>query len=506
MEKVPILLVGGKGHNLPPDLRHRFDLAHIEVDQAVIPPGIAPDAMAIVGLGAVPGGLWDQAQVMARARDVPITRIEYGRELADHLRRFPPIKKILDRQGSNQNRTEQEPKKASEVKQEAATDIGLSDDDVWGQYGPKLIEGVKLLFNTGDKKHEDDFLEDLAKYAGVPAGAAKRVLNRLDEHSVLVNIAGSQTWQLIWSQDGLQVDPDTEPVEPEPPPPKAREDLLSQRVNALTGLHPGPYKSKYQIAQTLALYKEFDTKDGKPMSSTPALRVVEAAIEVEYIEEKDGEFFVHQDDSVTLTRREENSTPGPASAPAATPPTVEKKVSPKDFSLVGKKAPPEPEKDVFTESQIRELVLPAPKVDIPLAKLEMLKGIIAIVHWDTCAINTIHKKFDRKKVARELIDRRLFTQNEWDAYAWETIKKFTFLQAAEALSETPPAFEDEKCICKDCHQEFVDTKDRKTARFRRFGRASTPRRCFECHKKHKASQTVEKESDDNYDPRLPING
>lgn len=500
MEKVPLLLIGGRDHNLPPDLRKRFDLTHVELDRETIPPGLCQDAMAVVVLRAVPGRLWDQAQEIALQRGIPIARVESGNDVASHLRRIPAIKKLLDRQHGNGHRTEQEQEKSSEAVTDTLPDIGLDDDAVWKKYGDKLLEGAKLIFNAGEKKHEADFLEELAEFAGIPTGTVKRMLPQLDYRSVLVNIPDSKTWQLLWSSDGDAVEVDNTPVEPKAPEGR-KETKLEARVLALAGLHPGPYRSKYQIAQTLALYTDFDTKDGKPLASTPALQVVDKAIEAGFAEEKGGEFFIHQDDSITLTRREE-APPGPPPTPASAPPKVG--TPKKGITTVLKKAPPEPKEDVYTDSQIRDTALPPPAVEISIQKLELLKSIIAMMHWDECALASIHKRFDRKKIARVEIDRRLFQQDEWDAYAWETIKKFTFLQAAEALTEKPPEFEDEKCICKDCHEEFIHTKDRKALLFRRFGRASTPRRCFSCHQKHKAA--IANEGDVDYDPRLPING
>lgn len=500
MEKVPLLLIGGRDHNLPPDLRKRFDLTHVELDRETIPPGLCQDAMAVVVLRAVPGRLWDQAQEIALQRGIPIARVESGNDVASHLRRIPEIKKLLDRQHGNGHRTEQEQEKSSEAVTDTLPDIGLDDDSVWKKYGDKLLEGVKILFNAGEKKHEADFLGELSEFVGIPTGTVKRMLPQLDYRSVLVNIPQSQTWQLLWSESGDPVEVDNTPVEPKAPE-GPKETKLEARVLALAGLHPGPYRSKYQLAQTMALYTDFDSKDGKPLSATQALNVVDRAIEAGFAEEKEGEFFVHQDDSLKLTRREE-APPGPPPTPASAPPKVEKRK--KGIAALIGKIPPEPKEDVYTDSQIREAVVPAPAVGIPLPKLEMLKSIIAMVHWDSCAMVSIYKRFDRKKITRVEIDRKLFSQDEWDAYAWETMKKFTFLQAADALTEEAPDFQDEKCICKDCHEEFIHTKDRKALLFRRFGRASTPRRCFECHQKHKAA--IANEGDVDYDPRLPING
>ncbi len=243
-------------------------------------------------------------------------------------------------------------------------------------------------------------------------------------------------------------------------------------VEMVMGLPPGPYESLYQISQVLGEYKEFVTQEGNPISSTYAQKVVKEAHEVEIITMKDGRYFIEHDEKVKLERREQ---PKPKQ-----PPT-------KRYELG--KAPPEPEaqdqsgkKEVYTDSEMRNVLTPAPKVNLMPGVIDVVRTLFPPKVWQDAAYRAIHKRLDRKGYKREPIDPDLLSQEEWDGYAWESLKGLSLERIAPSLTD---AMRDESCICFDCKRNFVFTKGQKQFLMEKFGEYKTPRRCPQCNEARK---------------------
>jgi hypothetical protein len=259
-------------------------------------------------------------------------------------------------------------------------------------------------------------------------------------------------------------------------------------------------------------YKNFFRQDGKSASDSYRLSIAESAFATGVIEEKDGKFYVKQDLSVALTPVEDAPAPIKVESPkpfkskadegktkeesALTAaiqspkerqfPELEKMaggayVSLTDFKGPGFDKPPK-KANLEDPMEVRKL--------FKIEQLALMPGQIALIrslmpnrNWEESATRSIQKRLTKLGSPLKTLPRNLFTNEEWDALAWETLGSLPMGIVAITFREL---YEDRECSCSECGVTFIFTKGEQEHYFRTFdGEVTAPRRCSPCRRLRK---------------------
>ena len=401
------------------------------------------------------------------------------------------------------------------------TKVGLSADKFWEIYGEKAVEFAKddSIMEPGAKLDESDLLDLMSSFIGVPTDDCKLLLYNPNflEKAYIVNTVGT-TWKKRAHKEDYEEDIEEAPKSKKP---MVRDVFFGK----MGGLHPGPYSSIYAISKEMRKYKDFFRQDGKPASPSYLLQIVGQALEIGgIVEEKDGQFFVKSNTEVTLTSIEPppappKEEPKKMSPPKDVFPPLKKdehafpeleKLAGKYVSLVDLKkdgVKPEPPKvepskgpsvprkrtDLSDPDAVRDLI-EIGRSNLILGQLMLIRSLIPGRYWEIGAVQALQDRLQALKSPLKTLPRALFTNDEWDTLAWETLSKAKFGDIAQILREV---YEDRKCSCTECGAEFVFSRGEQEYQFRTFrGEIITPKRCAPCRK-------IRKEQG-GYDPQEKI--
>ena len=436
---------------------------------------------------------------LARARGVPFTECSSENYVRTRLLE---MKLIVDEEKVQTEKAAAAP--VSESKTE--TSIGLTHDQVL-QYLPQARKSVEELLEPGGIADESLFMPILAEYVGLPIDIVKNLLiPELIVTGLIANTVGT-TWKRM-TGPGMEY----RYTKGGPEAPKPRSTLKSTMIKNLQGLHPGPYRSKYAIAKEMEKYKEFVKQDGTTPTTNYLQRIVYEAQEAEAVFEKDDQYFIKQEEEVKLTliqklepKEEQKKEEPPKETPKPEPVTevkVGSTIVPTSFvSLSSLKAEPTPPPTVApaaptaSPATVERPLLEINTADVPL-QISMLKKLIPEKFWDEAASRALSAQLLASGHGGRSVAKGAFSIQEWDALAWETLKK---LPLANIIPVWPPEkYEDMRLICRDCGKTFIFTAAKQEEHFKRWGDVKPPRNCYQCHMLRKSGQMT----DDDFGDRI----
>ena len=424
-----------------------------------------------VGRGNATGG-----RDVARARGVPFVECASENYVRVRLTEMNLIGK------------EQEPVKKAETAEESQseTQVGLTHEQIL-QYVPRATKEVEELVSPGERIDESIFMPILAEAVGLPLADLKEfIIPELIISGLIANTVGT-TWRRM-TGPGIDYRYEKDNIEA----PKPRALARNTMFRGLQGLNLGPYRSKYAIAKEMEKYKEFLKQDGTLPTTSYLQNIVRQAQELGMVEERDGAFYIKKsEEEVVLTPIEEEKKEEPSPKEKEKPePVAEVKVGtmsvPTNFvSLSSLKTDPDPTPAPMMKDGTARPIGAISTVDVPL-QLPTLKKMMPEKYWDEMAFRSLAGRLSAIGVGGRSLSKDAFTVHEWDALAWETLKK---LPLANVVPVWPPeTYQDERLICVECGEYFVFTKAKQEDYFRRFGQVSRPKNCYKCWKSKKEGE------------------
>lgn len=464
MDKMKILSIGGLEEKIPEDITEKIDVTHWENAHTFVPKQTALDADAIVVILKFAGkdGMSCAKAASADRLSIPVIPARTWNYV---------IHEILNCQKLSMWHStfkEEPPDEEPVIEQPIAekdklTDMQVPIKKLWESYEDLLTEGVQNYLGIGQKYDIEDFLPILMDHTGLSKADVLKLLPFLSVSGIIENTVGD-TWRRP-SPDGFVMD-----LEPAPKPEVQRQSQTDKILGLIRGLGPGPFPSKYAIETAMMRHKEFVTVDGKPLARPRAYFYVRKAFDAGVITEDGSIFNIEPDETVKLTpltndelrsaRLARNGRPAPT-APAEPALKVSDDVK-------------------FLRSIIGTVEKPIIQGADPDHAWDVIRGLKALIPqapWDKMADNTVMRLLRKKSVSPRPIPRVMFTQDEWDALAWDCIKDFKVEVMAPFLKS---CYYDEEIKCRECGQMFVFAKGEKSLYFDR--ELSQPRHCAECRK------------------------
>jgi len=392
------------------------------------------------------------------------------------------------------------------------TKLGLTAEELCDRYLASAVQFVEGTINSGERVDEADLVESMSAIVGVPEDDCKQLLPQLASKGLIVNTVGT-TWKRV---GGGGTDYELDETDKVEAPRKRKDNIRQLLVSRVRGLHPGPYASLYAIGTEMGKYRDFFRQDGKPASSSYRLIVAQDAFTAGLIEKKveggKDRFYVNVDPSISLTLVE----PPRQEPPPAPPESKQEKRLTEAIQSKKEAHFPELERLAGKTAHLWELQKQAPKEEEPkkvdlrnpeavrsLFRIEMpalLPGQVKLIrslvpnrHWEEAAVKAIQKRLARVKSPLKNLSRELFTNDEWDSLAWETLSGLPMGVVAVTFREL---YEDRECLCAECGSTFVFTRGEQEHYFRTFeGEVTAPRRCPSCRK-------TRRDSGSNYEDRI----
>lgn len=428
---------------------------------------------------------------MARARGVPFIECVSENYVRTRLTEMNLI-------GKEQEAVEKENAKAEPEAPQQETQVGLTHEQIL-QYVPRATKEVEELVSPGERIDESIFIPILAEAVGLPVADLKEfIIPELIVSGLISNTVGT-TWRRM-TGPGIDYRYEKDNIEA----PKPRALVRNTMFRSLQGLGAGPFRSKYAIAKEMEKYKEFTKQDGTVPTTSYLQNIVRQAQEIGIVEDKDGGFYIKCEEEVTLTPLEtKKEEPPPKEKEKEKPkpePVAEVKVGtttvPTTFvSLASLKPDPvSTPAPVMKDGTVRPIGQIS-TVDVPL-QLPMLKKMMPEKYWDETAYRSLAGRLSAIGLGGRSLTKDAFTVQEWDALAWETLKK---LPLANVVPVWPPeTYQDERLACLDCGEFFIFTKSKQEDYFRRFGQVSRPKNCYKCWRSQKNGEA----SGDDFGERI----
>lgn len=468
MIKPVAISIGGLESKIPNRIRAVIDIIHIEGTE--IPNTMKcprPDMIIVIRKFAGGRGM-QMARRMAESRGNPpiLTPISWS-YVIDEISQSPLMGKwdayFMEKFGPAEKASTAlsiaEPHELSDAPKASTMTL----KEMWEAYERLLADAVRAVFKPGEKMDLTEFLPIVAEEVGLNEDQVKELLPFLAISGVIDNPVGD-TWRLIGAE-GFTVD-----LEPAEKPKEEPESRTNQILAAMKGLNPGPYPSRYAIESAMMTFKEFTGKDGSAIRRPQAYKYVKKAESIGIVYEKDGDYYVQHNDELTLT-----PLPPPAEPVRKKPEVREVKEPPVE-------AKPQPAKTELRVSDdvkfLRDMVGKVEKPNLEWAVVLGVKSIMPVAHWDKLAENSIFKILRKKSVSPRPIPKPMFSPDEWDSLAWDSIKEFTIATMAPYFTIS---YFDEQILCIDCKDLFTFTAKEKLFFFDR--ELTPPKRCSSCRQK-----------------------
>lgn len=471
MSRMKAISLGGYWEKIPEFVHEKLDLTHINDRSTRIPSTVCPSPDVIIVIKKFSTG-WghETAKEVAAARGNPPiiypqtwNYLTHEALACDRLRSWHGLfrevglpKPVVER---------------SAAVAEPATDMGVSEKQLWESHGDFLTAEVRKIFLPGEKMDEGEFLPILAEAVGLSEGSARRLLPYLAVSGILDNPVGT-TWRLL-SSDGFTLD-----LEPAPKPEPIRESQAAKILRLMKGLGDKVYPSRYAIESAMLAHKEFVTDEGRPMKRTRAYHYVRRALDEGVVREENGVFVIDRDPSVVLTPAEKAVAEPPRASepePEAEPVKAPEKAAPAA-------APLTVTDDVrMLKSMLGRIERPTIQGANPENTMDVIRGVRQVMiahHWERLAQTAIERRLRKRGVSPRPVPKTLFNQDELDILAWEVLKDFK-------LELVAPFFQvcqyTETLRCRSCGDHFEFTADEKTY-YLEHG-LHVPRNCSRCRLK-----------------------
>lgn len=493
MDKLRVLIVGGSTFNIKKDVRNLIDFEHIEQDRK-FNSNIMRDAKAIVLLHRwVSGSVSAMAKDTARARGIPCIMVETGNYIIHELRE----RGLLASEQAEESKKEQTQPAELSLETQLQQELGLTPEDLVSKYLASACEAITELIEPGQKLHEDDLMEVLVSTVGLKAEYIKEYLiPEVALKGMVANTVG-KTWKRMGP--GVFFEVDTEEVEPRK---RRHGTTMKTLVEQIRALPEGPYGSRWALAKEMERYTEFRKEDGTPYTRAYLSRIVELAEEDGVVSEIDGKKYVDHDPSqkpMTVAPNAEPSDlqkvslpeplkPEPMAAPVKA--AVQSVPQQRETSVVRPASPPAPRPvpmallgdDAKKEQDgYKSLARKIGHIEVPriLGSINILKNLLPQQHWDEAATKQVHRRLKEKGLPEVDIPRVFFENEEWDALAWETLKRLPIEIVVPAFMEDLK-FENTILTCKSCLRQFAFTAADQKQFQRRYGNVIPPSNCMDC--------------------------
>lgn len=510
-EKVRVLIIGGdERRNLPKTVKESLDYVHVPSTRDLFPVGIAPGVEVVVTLVRwLARSAWRLAQDISQRRKIPLIQARTGNYIIEGLLKASTAQNNFKARIEAHLPKDSEPAEEDEPAEEKSTEIKTDSPEdwtvekLWEYYGKRLIEIVKALMLPNEKLDQDELFPILADELSVPPAAITKLMtsDELKVKGVIVNTVDT-TWKRVSAGGDYQID-----VEPAPKPAVSKELRNETLTFLIAGLPAGPYQSKWAISGEMLNYREFVTKDGKPLSRSYGMVMVNKAIELGIIKEQPDETYVIEHDEkiklvpnkpVVAPKSSTSTKPKPKeeqAVPAKVDDPVVRKVStdyvPLSKMTEGIKPPPAVEAKVespLPDSNPKKALGQIERCELMPDQLKLQKSLLPGRDWDIAAQNEICSRLQKAGLPAKPLPKGIFTTEEWDGLAWACLAEAKYRHVALRMRGT---FEDEKCVCFDCGEEFVFTKGEKQWMFEQFGDVKTPKRCQPCRKARREGDDVD---------------
>ncbi len=467
MKKPVAISIGGLEAKIPRKILDVMDIVHIEGTE-VPNTSKCPNPDMIIVIRKFSGGRGMQmARRLAESRGNPpiITPMSWAYVL-DEIQQSPLLDKwdayFQEKLGGEQTMELSVPEPHELSNAPKASTMTLKE--MWEAYERNLGEAVRAVFKPGEKMDVSEFLPIVAEEVGLNEDQVKELLPFLAISGVIDNPVGD-TWRLIGSEGFIL---DLEPAEKPKEEPESRTNSI---LAAMKGLNPGPYPSKYAIESAMMTFKEFANRDGSAIRRPQAYKYVKKALAIGIVTEKDGDYYVQHNDELTLTPF----------------PVVEEPPKPKPEPEKPKPPPLEVREPIQAKVELRisddvkflrEMVGRVEKPNIEWQIVMGVKSIMPAAHWDKLAENGVFKALRKKSVSPRAIPKQMFSPDEWDSLAWDSIKEFKLETIAPYFKTS---YFDEQILCIDCKDLFTFTSNEKSFFYDR--ELAPPKRCPVCRKK-----------------------
>lgn len=398
------------------------------------------------------------ARDFANTRNIPLLLVPSWNQIKDAVlacERLAPFTGYLA------EKTSDKPDPVEE-KPVAETDAGISEVELWDIYQDMAVETVRCFLKVGEKIHASELAPALSSELSLSEKDVRLLMKRMHGAGVVSNIAG-ETWKLLpHGGQSYEYEMDRREVPaPDPSRASAEHHGMPSRVPFVHGLPRGPYRTKREISVEMQKYKEFLWDDGSPLTPNGYLRIISQATASGAIKmAKSGLFEIDRRDDMKLTPVE--AAPKTSTEPAQAP-----------------EAPKPPAPKVSDDVRfLRNMVDPIERSRTPNYIIAGVKGAMSPQKWDWAATQSILSTLRKKGVEpKASIPRDLFENDEWDALAWELLRKMPLEVVAPLLVVI---YEDETITCVECEEEFLFTKGEKMFFFEHD--FAPPKRCKTCKK------------------------
>lgn len=520
VRKLRALITGGDDRNITKSAHEVLDVVtHVQSYTRVFPSIAKADYDVIVILPR-----WgvkrnsDHAKELGNELGIPVIVARTGNYIVPELLKSPTLKARVEAILAA-NRNGHDAKKANGNGQEAPvpkspepeTEVGLSLAELREKYLPRLSDSCEELMKPGEALKEEDFLPLLVEDVGLSEKDVRRLMPYLAVEGVLDEI-GEGYWVLLSPTVDMDEIKKAVEVRIEKDKAKAAKKKAAgprERAKARTaamvamgrGLPEGPYPSRSSIARELLKYREFSKEDGTSFTLSRGEQLVHRMIKEGIVVGQDGEFRVKRDESVRLTLRDEspkddifdgigkpepkNGAPAPAEEPLPElPPEGELRDAFMDWlrthrpDLAAKYEPPKKE---HTPDRLRFLKGSLGPImrNQHMKVVDTLRQMMHPQHWDEMSQTAIKGRLLKAGHPNEELPRDLFTEEEWNLLAWETLRKMPLETVAPHLLIS---YEDVELECVECDTRFVFTAGEQEFFLRKFGEITHPKRCYDCRK------------------------
>lgn len=349
--------------------------------------------------------------------------------------------------------------------------LGLGPEELWTQYGPQMADFVRQAMKPGEKLRESSLVEMIASVIGIPQQDVRTMLPQLALRGILMNTV-ADTWKAPARDAGDEPDLEPAPVSEEPVPEKAQEEPQEKPkkkrehmfglVRIIAGLSMGPYETMRAIAKVARRCPDFRGLDGKEISPAYGDIICQKARALGVIEKDGKQWKINVDSTMKITLVDEKPQKRKV-APAPRDSFEERFARVVDEEKAGVDDKTTGPRVLSASDAVRG------SYDGGIltfgtwrAAMEIFRDLLPDKYWDEMAAMTVSRRLKSGTPEAQLQYKHEFKSEEWNALAWEALKKLP----AETFSMLLRRPDREMMTCPDCKESIP-----------------IPKRCSACHKK-----------------------
>lgn len=306
MQRPRVIVVGGMDFNIPDELKQRFEIVkHLE--QKVNRVDRVPECDYIFVISDfVSHTMVNVVKHMAR---VPVVYLARGwAHMKTELERRSILPPDTPEAAEEPARQPEEPQKQSHPT------TGLSNTELWEQYGEKVKQALKAALKPKELVAEKELLEIVGDLVGLHPNELQSIRPKDRDDTILtyytMNGLLDQPKEgffcLMVGDDGFQHGKDM-PQEGLTSKKNTRRHRpagdFEDRVKKMAGLRMGPYITAAELAREMMKYEEFH-QNGQPFSMETLRRMIRKAAELNIVDDTHQKIYVDHKDDVVLKKIE----------------------------------------------------------------------------------------------------------------------------------------------------------------------------------------------------------